>query len=60
MDTWGAELHPGLVVDGPTVRKGSHGEDGYSGFTMRDPVSGLETRRPSSMGCSGRPASNGS
>jgi nicotinamidase/pyrazinamidase len=34
--TWGAELHPGLVVAGPIVRKGSHGEDGYSGFTMRD------------------------
>ena len=44
MDTWGAELHPALVVDGPAIRKGSHGEDGYSGFTMRDPVSGLETR----------------
>jgi nicotinamidase/pyrazinamidase len=40
MDTWGAKLHPDLVVDGPTVRKGSHGEDGYSGFSMRDPVSG--------------------
>src|SRR3954466_7510172 len=39
-DTWGAELHPGLVVGGPTVMKGSNGEDGYSGFTMRDPVSG--------------------
>lgn len=39
-DTWGAELHPGLVVDGPIVRKGSNGEDGYSGFTMRDPDSG--------------------
>lgn len=38
--TWGAELHPALVVDGPTVRKGSNGEDGYSGFTMRDPVTG--------------------
>jgi nicotinamidase/pyrazinamidase len=37
-DTWGAELHPDLVVDGPVVRKGAHGEDGYSGFTMRDPV----------------------
>ncbi len=35
-DTWGAALHPDLVVDGPTVRKGSNGEDGYSGFTMRD------------------------
>jgi nicotinamidase/pyrazinamidase len=39
-DTWGAELHPALVVDGPRVRKGSNGEDGYSGFTMRDPESG--------------------
>jgi nicotinamidase/pyrazinamidase len=39
-DTWGAELHPGLLVDGPIVRKGANGEDGYSGFTMRDPVSG--------------------
>jgi nicotinamidase/pyrazinamidase len=39
-DTWGAELHPGLVADGPVIRKGAHGEDGYSGFTMRDPVSG--------------------
>jgi nicotinamidase/pyrazinamidase len=39
--TWGAELHPGLVADaGPSVRKGTNGEDGYSGFTMRDPVSG--------------------
>jgi nicotinamidase/pyrazinamidase len=42
-DSWGAELHPELTVDGPIVRKGSSGEDGYSGFTMRDPVSG-ETR----------------
>ena len=39
--TWGAELHPALVADaGPRVRKGSSGEDGYSGFTMRDPVDG--------------------
>ena len=38
--TWGAELHPDLLVSGPVVRKGSNGEDGYSGFTMRDPVSG--------------------
>ncbi|HEY7827755.1 MAG TPA: isochorismatase family protein [Candidatus Limnocylindrales bacterium] len=42
MSTWGAELHPGLLVDGPIVRKGSHGEDGYSGFTMRDPAGGHE------------------
>jgi len=39
-DTWGAALHPDLVVDGPVVRKGSAGEDGYSGFTMRDPETG--------------------
>jgi len=38
--TWGAQLHPDLVVRGDVVRKGEHGEDGYSGFTMRDPVSG--------------------
>jgi nicotinamidase/pyrazinamidase len=38
--TWGAAFHPALVVDGPVVRKGANGEDGYSGFTMRDPVSG--------------------
>ncbi|MDR9452110.1 MAG: isochorismatase family protein [Acidimicrobiia bacterium] len=37
MDTWGAEFHPELLVDGPEVRKGSNGEDGYSGFSMRDP-----------------------
>jgi nicotinamidase/pyrazinamidase len=40
MDTWGAALDPGLTVDGPIVRKGSHGEDGYSGFSMRDPLTG--------------------
>lgn len=40
--TWGSELHPALTLpaDAPRVRKGAHGEDGYSGFTMRDPVSG--------------------
>jgi nicotinamidase/pyrazinamidase len=46
MDTWGAELHPDLEVDGPVVRKGSNGEDGYSGFTMRDPETGHETPTP--------------
>ncbi len=40
MDSWGAELHPDLAVVGPIVRKGSHGEDGYSGFTMRDSATG--------------------
>jgi nicotinamidase/pyrazinamidase len=38
--TWGAEFHPQLKVEGPTVRKGANGEDGYSGFTMRDPQTG--------------------
>jgi nicotinamidase/pyrazinamidase len=39
-DTWGAALHPGLLVHGPVVRKGINGEDGYSGFSVRDPRSG--------------------
>jgi nicotinamidase/pyrazinamidase len=39
--SWGAALHPALTRDaGPSVRKGANGEDGYSGFTMRDPGSG--------------------
>jgi nicotinamidase/pyrazinamidase len=38
--TEGARLHPELTVDGAVVRKGVGGEDGYSGFTVRDPVSG--------------------
>jgi len=41
--TWGAEFHPDLTVAGPAVRKGANGEDGYSGFTMRNPVSGEQT-----------------
>jgi nicotinamidase/pyrazinamidase len=43
-DTWGAELHPALTVDGPVVRKGVDGGDGYSGFSVRDPRSGDVTR----------------
>jgi nicotinamidase/pyrazinamidase len=38
--SWGAALHPELFVEGPVVRKGISGEDGYSGFSVRDPVSG--------------------
>jgi nicotinamidase/pyrazinamidase len=41
--SWGAEFHPALSVAGPSVRKGSQGEDGYSGFSMRDPTSGETT-----------------
>lgn len=44
-DTWGAELHRDLTVlpDAPVVRKGVDGEDGYSGFSVRDPRSGEES-----------------
>jgi nicotinamidase/pyrazinamidase len=41
--TWGAQLHPDLHVDGDIVRKGTAGEDGYSGFGVRDPQTGEET-----------------
>lgn len=39
-DSWGAAPHPELSVEGPIVRKGTGGEDGYSGFTVRDPETG--------------------
>ena len=40
-DTWGARFHSDLTADaGPTLRKGFDGNDGYSGFTTRDPHSG--------------------
>jgi nicotinamidase/pyrazinamidase len=42
-DTWGAALHPRLIVAGPVVHKGVSGEDGYSGFTMRHPITGRTT-----------------
>lgn len=42
-DTWGAQLHPRLRVEGPVVRKGTGGEDGYSGFTARDVTTGEDT-----------------
>jgi nicotinamidase/pyrazinamidase len=43
-ETWGAALAPGfeLPADAPRVRKGMNGEDGYSGFTMRDTETGEE------------------
>ncbi len=41
-ETWGAEFCPGLLVAGPTVRKGVDGGDGYSGFSVRDPHTGHE------------------
>lgn len=42
-DTWGAALHRDLIVSGPVVRKGVDGEDGYSGFTVKDPLSEVTT-----------------
>jgi nicotinamidase/pyrazinamidase len=46
-DTWGAELHPDVDAEAagaaPRVRKGANGEDGYSGFTMRDPLTDVTT-----------------
>ncbi len=41
--TTGAELHPDLEVRGEVIRKGTGGEDGYSGFTVADPESGQES-----------------
>ncbi len=43
--TWGAELHAALSLptDAMRVRKGSGGEDGYSGFSVRDPLTGVDT-----------------
>lgn len=41
--TWGAQFHEELTIDaGPVVAKGVDGNDGYSGFTTRDPQSGDE------------------
>jgi nicotinamidase/pyrazinamidase len=38
--SWGAQLHPDLLVDGEVVRKGVGNEDGYSGFSVRDHTTG--------------------
>ncbi len=45
-DTWGAQFAPGLDVRGEVIRKGTAGEDGYSAFSMRDPVSGADLSTP--------------
>ena len=38
-ETWGAAFHEGLIVrQGQIVRKGSDGGNGYSGFSIWDPV----------------------
>jgi nicotinamidase/pyrazinamidase len=41
--SWGSELHPDLIVAGDRIRKGTGGEDGYSGFSVRHPVTGEAT-----------------
>jgi nicotinamidase/pyrazinamidase len=41
--SWGAAFHPELTVAGPAVKKGVNGEDGYSGFSMKDPTTGEKT-----------------
>jgi nicotinamidase/pyrazinamidase len=44
--TWGAELLADLALASPAVvvHKGTGGEDGYSAFTVRDPVTGAEQK----------------
>ena len=46
--TWGAELHPSVdcALGSPMILKGTNGEDGYSGFTMRDAQSGDDPKVP--------------
>ena len=46
-DSWGAALHRDLRP-GPDVliQKGAHGEDGYSGFFMRDSATGATVPTP--------------
>jgi nicotinamidase/pyrazinamidase len=41
--TWGAEFHPDLAAEGPVIQKGTGGEDGYSGFTVRSNETGEES-----------------
>jgi nicotinamidase/pyrazinamidase len=41
--TWGAEFVPALRVRGEVVRKGVDGRDGYSAFSVRDPIGGETT-----------------
>lgn len=42
-DTWGAEFHPGLEVDGELIYKATGPEDGYSAFSVQHLPTG-ETR----------------
>ena len=40
--TWGAAFHPELPEPDAVVRKGVDGGDGYSGFSVRNPLTGEE------------------
>jgi nicotinamidase/pyrazinamidase len=42
IDSVGAAFLPGILVDGPVVRKGSGPEDGYSGFSVLHLPSGQD------------------
>lgn len=44
-NTWGAEFYEELAVatDAEFIRKGTDGEDGYSGFSVRDPQTGSKS-----------------
>jgi nicotinamidase/pyrazinamidase len=42
-DTWGAQFHPALEVDGAVIHKATGPEDGYSGFSVHHLPTG-ETR----------------
>jgi nicotinamidase/pyrazinamidase len=44
--SWGAELHPRLRVHGAVIKKGMGADDGYSGFSVRDPRTGEVTPTP--------------
>lgn len=44
-ESWGAQFFPALevVTGAEIVRKGTGGEDGYSGFSVRDPETNVES-----------------
>lgn len=42
--TWGAWLHPDLMLEGDVVRKGAGDQDGYSGFSVRHARTGRRER----------------
>jgi len=54
LGSWGSAFHPDLLVLGEVVRKGTAGEDGYSGFTVRHhDGTHLPTRLATVLACAG-------